>query len=189
MSHSEATHRKSLCAAAQKHWLCWGNCIAAQPVGSWALLLYGLHSCVTSLQPVPPLGLHLERNKRHIPTPCPNPMCSEVNQVANKAMSFWSLMGQGKAVPTLLTWGSRPLFQHFPLSGRSKQMTNEKQVVVVSNWQGYAQDIYIELSALCKSKQTKPPVLSFLQWWVLAVNWKAVRGEVLLIWILEHCIC
>lgn len=60
-------------------------------------------------------------------------------------------------------------------------MTNEKQVVVVSNWQGYAQDIYIELSALRKSKQTKPPVLSFLQWWVLAVNWKAVRGEVLLI--------
>lgn len=60
-------------------------------------------------------------------------------------------------------------------------MTNEKQAVGVSNWQGHTQDTYIELLALRKSKQTSPPVLSFLQWWVFAVTWKAVGGEVLLI--------
>lgn len=36
-------------------------------------------------------------------------------------------------------------------------MTNEKQAVAVSNWQGHTQDIYIELLALRKSKQTSPP--------------------------------
>lgn len=43
MSHSETAHKKCLCAAAHKHWLCWG---------SWGLCLHGFYSCVTSLKPL-----------------------------------------------------------------------------------------------------------------------------------------
>lgn len=118
-SHSETAHKKCLCAAAHKHWLCWGSCIAPQP--------WGPEDCAymdfTPVSPHSNLWFHLGRNKWHMPTCFRNPICSEVKQLENKNT-------------TLLTWGKRPLFQHHPLSGRSKQMANENQAVVVSNWQG-----------------------------------------------------